>query len=155
MASSIPLLDDEEILVDARPAWSAFLRLFVLAGLLFLGGLLSGGSSGVLTGLVLAGLVVGYIVYRRYRVRYVVTDRRMVTVRGVSSTATNEVWMVDVVNLKSGSSFLEGLLGHGHIVVSRDIQSFGGLLGGMRFGGIENHEEVAQIIRERQNADKL
>ncbi|MXR51949.1 PH domain-containing protein [Halovenus sp. WSH3] len=143
------------MLIDARPAWSAYAYYFVLAAVLFLGGLAAGNQATVL-GIIAALAIVGYVWYKRRGIRYVVTDRRMMVVTGHSSKMTNEAWMVDIKNLKTGASFLERVLGHGHISVDSDITSAGfGRFSGMTFGGIDNHEQIAQIIRERQNSAKM
>ena len=153
--ASVPTLDDEEILIDARPAWSAYMWYFVVAGLILLAGLFSGGNAAI-GGLLVAAAIAGYVYYLRQKVRYVVTDQRMMIVRGITSKATNEAWMVDIVGLSTGASLLERLLGHGHISVSRQIGATGvGPFGGMTFGGIHKHEEIAQIVRERQQEEKL
>lgn len=153
--TSVPMLGDESVLIDARPAWSAYAYYFVLAAVLLIGGIAAGGSQ-TIGGVILAAIVVGYVWYKRRGIRYVVTDRRMMVVTGHSSKMTNEAWMVDIKNLKTGASFLERLLGHGHISVDSDITSSGfGRLSGMTFGGIDNHEQIAQIIRERQNNAKM
>lgn len=153
--ASVPTLDGEEVLIDARPAWSAYMWYFVAAGFVLLGGLFSGGNAAVV-GLLLAGAIGGYVYYLRQKVRYVVTDQRMMILRGITSKSTNEAWMVDIVGLSTGASLLERFLGHGHITVSRQIGPVGfGPFGGMTFGGIHNHEEIAQIVRERQREEKL
>lgn len=157
LSGSVPLLEGEEILIDARPAWSAYFRLILLAGLILVAGLLQGGTQGLALGLVVAAGIGGYIFYLRRRRRYVLTDRRMMVLTGITSVSTNEAWMVDINNLQTGASLLERLMGHGHISVSDDIHGtgVGFLSSGMKFGGIERHEEVAQVIREQQNGDKL
>jgi hypothetical protein len=153
--ASVPLLDGESILIDARPAWSAYAYYFLFAALILIGGLAAGGSQ-TIAAAVLAAIIVGYVWYKRRGIRYVVTDRRMMVVTGHSSRMTNEAWMVDIKNLKTGASFLERLLGHGHISVDSDITSSGfGRFTGMTFGGIDNHGQIAQIIRERQNNAKM
>lgn len=153
---SVPLLDGEEIVLDARPAWTAYFRLVILAAVVFLGGLVGiGGGEGIAVGFIGAGIIAGYIYYLRQKVRYVVTDRRMMVVRGLSSKATNEAWMVDIIGLQTGASLLERLLGHGHVKVMSQIGSNNlGFFAGLTFGGIKNHQEVAKIIRERQNEHK-
>jgi hypothetical protein len=152
---SVPALDDEEVLIDARPAWSAYMWYFVAAALVLLGGVGSGGNAAI-GGLLLAGIIVGYVYYLRQKVRYVVTNQRMMILRGITSKSTNEAWMVDIVGLSTGASLLERLLGHGHITVSRQIGATGiGPFGGMTFGGIHNHEDIAQIVRERQQEEKM
>jgi len=153
--ASVPLVADEQVLIDARPAWSAYAIQFLLAGLILLSGLIAGDDA-TIGAVLIAAVLVGYVVYQRRRVRYVVTDRRMMKVTGISSKATSEAWMVDIRGLQTGASFMERLLGHGHITVSADILSTGfGRFRGMTFGGISNYEEIATIIRKRQNATKM
>lgn len=148
-------MGDEEILIDARPAWSAYSIQLMLAGLIIIGGLVAGDEA-ILAGLIFGGLIIGYVFYQRRKLRYVVTDRRMMKVIGISSKTTSEAWMVDIRGLQTGASLIERLLGHGHITVSADILSTGfGRFRGMTFGGISNYEEVAHIIRERQNESKM
>ncbi|AQL44504.1 hypothetical protein BV210_07335 [Halorientalis sp. IM1011] len=153
----MPLMDGEEVLIDARPAWSAYSLQLLVAILAFVGGL-AAGDEAVIVGFLIAAAISGYVLYQRRKVRYVVTDRRMMKLTGISSKSTNEAWMLDVRGLKTGASLIERLLGHGHIVVSTDIMAsgFGRFrVSGMTFGGISNYEEVAAVIRERQNDQKM
>ncbi|WP_336325940.1 PH domain-containing protein [Halovenus sp. HT40] len=153
--ASVSLLDGEEVLIDARPAWSAYSLQLIVAGLIIIGGFVAGNEA-VIGGLLVGGVIVGYVFYQRRKLRYVVTDRRMMKVIGLSSKTTSEAWMVDIRGLQTGASLIERLLGHGHITVSADILSTGiGRFQGMTFGGISNYEQIAQIIRERQNASKM
>lgn len=152
---SVPLIGDEEVVVDARPAWSAYSLQLIIAAVVLLGGLAAGSEGAVVGGIIAAGIG-GYVYYQRQKTRYVVTDRRMMIVRGISSKSTNEAWMQDIRGLQTGASLIERLLGHGHIVVSAQIAPTGlSRFRGMRFGGIGNYEEVAQKVRERQNDVKM
>lgn len=150
------LLDGEEVLVDARPAWTNWLTSLVIGGLLVLFGLIGASqSSGALGLLVLGAAILGYVAYQRKKVRYVVTDRRVMVATGISSMSTNEAWMVDVRGMQTGATFVERLLGHGHISLSTSILGRGSLLSfanlnGMTLGGIANHQEIADTIRRRQ-----
>lgn len=154
--SSVPLLTGEALLVDARPAWSAYSRYIIVATLVVLSSLVTMEGAAVAGGLILAAIIAGYVWYLRTRVRYVVTDRRMMVVEGLSAKNTNEAWMVDIRGLKTGTSLLERLLGHGHITISSDITSGGlGRFSGLTFGGVANYEEIARTIRQRQNEAKM
>jgi len=159
--SGLPyIFEDEEVLIDARPAWTAWTLHLVVAGFFVLGGLLVDESGPQLAALVVAGALVAYVWYQRRKVRYLVTDKRIVVATGISSLATNEAWMVDVRGMQTGASFVERLLGHGHITVSTSILPrgsllpFGGTFQGMTLGGIGNFEEVADVIRQRQSETK-
>lgn len=152
---SLPLLDDEEIIIHARPAWSAFYKYFIIAGIVVLAGI-ANGIVGFLIGVIIAGAIGGYVFYLRQKLQYLVTDRRVMVIKGIASKDTTEAWMVDIEGLKTGSSLLERFLGHGHVKVSSQITSAGfGIFDGITFGGIDNHEEIAEIIRERQNEEKM
>jgi hypothetical protein len=176
MRESAPLLPEEEVLIDARPAWSAFAGQLVVAGLVIIFGLLASGNR--TTGnaplgiaVVIALGIVGYVFYQRRKVRYLITDKRVLVLTGISSETTNEAWMEDVRGMQTGASFLERILGHGHISISTEIiprtNSLPGLsllfaaipLPGfqgahMTLGGISDYEEVAQMIRMRQSERK-
>ncbi|AGB16505.1 putative membrane protein [Halovivax ruber XH-70] len=152
------LFDGEDVLIDARPAWTAWMVHLVVAIVAGLGGLLADESGMQLFGILIAAAIVGYVWFQRKKVRYLVTDRRILVVTGISSRSTNEAWMVDVRGMQTGASFMERLLGHGHITVSTDILSQGSLLAsrlnGMTLGGISNYEDVAAVIRKRQAQEK-
>lgn len=155
-ASAPFLFDGEDVLIDARPAWTAWTVQLILAGIFALGGLVASETPTRLLAFIIAIALVGYVWYQRQKVRYLVTDRRILVVTGLSSQATNEVWMVDVRGMQTGSSLIERLLGHGHITVSSSILSRGSLLSisgqlqGLTLGGIGNYQEVADVIRKRQ-----
>lgn len=159
--SGVPyLFEDEEVLIDARPAWTAWTLHLVIAALVAFGGLIADGSTTRLAGFAIAGALVAYVWYQRRKVRYLVTDKRIVVATGISSLATNEAWMIDVRGMQTGASFVERLLGHGHITVSTSILPrssllpFGGAFQGLTLGGIGNFEEVADVIRQRQSETK-
>lgn len=169
LRESSPLLPDEEVFVDARPAWSAYAGQLLLAGVIALVGILflsqDGGGAIFVLAVIVALLVVGNVFYQRRKVRYLVTDRRVLVLTGISSKATNEAWMEDVRGMQTGASFLERMLGHGHISISAEILPRSSFLFGvipinaihgsrMTLGGIRNYEEIAQAIRVRQSQRK-
>lgn len=174
LRESAPLLPEEDVLIDARPAWSAFAGQLLLAGVIIIFGLVLSGNA--VTGnaplgfaVIVALGIVGYVFYQRRKVRYLVTDRRVIVLTGISSRSTNEAWMEDVRGMQTGASFLERLLGHGHISISTDIIPRNSTLPGlglifsivpamqgaqMTLGGIKNYEDIAQRIRMRQSERK-
>lgn len=150
--ASIPLLEGEEVLIDERPAWSAWSIHLIVAGLVLLGSI---AVDQLLAGVIGAGLIVAYVWYQRSKVTYVVTDRRIVVVTGHSSKSTNETWMEDVRGMQTGASAIERLLGHGHITISHAILPTGfGRFKGLTLGGVPNYEEIATVIRTRQSERK-
>jgi len=150
------LLPNEEVLIDARPAWSAWTGTLVVAALILIASLFTGESAAVGLGVVISLALVGYVWYQRRKVRYLVTNARVMVVTGITSRKTNEAWLEDVKGMQTGASFIERLLGHGHILISREILPRGSFLighlrgQGMKLGGIGNYEEVAQVVRQRQ-----
>lgn len=155
--TTVPLIEGEELLIEERPAWSAWSRLLTLAGGLFLFGLLALMADGVATAMLwfVAVGIVAYVFFSRKRIRYVVTDRRIVKQVGLFGNYTYETWMEDIRGLSTGASFLEGVMGHGHISVSTNLLdhrgSFLNPLGvGMTLGGIPEQERIAGTIRRRQ-----
>lgn len=159
------LLPNEQIVVDERPAWTNWTLQLVLAGFLLLASLVSGSQEPALLvpGLVVTFLIVGYVWYRRRRIRYIVTDYRILVVTGITTQATNEAWLEDIKGMQTGASFFERLLGHGHITVSHDIlprksalPGLGLLLpfvrahAGLELGGVKDHQKIANLIRKRQ-----
>ena len=150
------LLDGEEILFDARPAWTAWFPKLAFAVLVVLLGLISGEPGVIALTIIIGVLIVGYVAYQRMKVRYLVTDRRIIVATGISSKATNETWMVDVRGMQTGASLLERVLGHGHISVSTSIMPRGALLSfanlqAMTLGGISNYQKIAETVRQRQS----
>ncbi|MFT4921675.1 MAG: hypothetical protein ACI8XM_000879 [Haloarculaceae archaeon] len=157
------LFSGEEVLIDARPAWTAWTAHLVFAGLIVLVGLFSRDQAALGITIIIALATVGYVWYQRRKVRYVVTDQRVMVITGITAKKTNEAWMEDVKGMQTGASFLERLLGHGHITLSRQILPRGSLLPtsllpgvapGMTLGGISNYEDIAATIRERQAEQK-
>ena len=154
----------EEVIIDARPAWSAWAGQLLIAGLVVLFGLISGEQAALGITVVIGLIILANVWYQRRKVRYVVTDQRILVLTGISSKKTNEAWLDDVKGMQTGASFIERFLGHGHITVSRDILPRGSALplstfipatgNGMTLGGIANYEQIASIIRERQAEQK-
>jgi hypothetical protein len=161
------LLPNEQVIVDERPAWTNWTLQLFLAGVVMLLGLVS--SAGVeagtpaVLGILIGLLIVGYVWYKRRRIRYLVTDYRILVVTGITTQATNEAWLEDIKGMQTGASFFERVLGHGHITVSHDIlprksalPGLGLLLPfaqphtGLELGGVKDYQKIANLIRKRQ-----
>lgn len=161
------LLPNEQVIVDERPAWTNWTLQLILAFVVMLAALaaasLAEAGGLAVPGLFVALLIVGYVWYRRRRIRYIVTDYRILVVTGITTQATNEAWLEDIKGMQTGASFFERLLGHGHITVSHDIlprksalPGLGLLLPfaqphtGLELGGVNDYQKVANLIRKRQ-----
>ncbi|MHC3436778.1 PH domain-containing protein [Natrialbaceae archaeon A-gly3] len=159
MPSDLPLLEDEDVLVDARPTWWNWITHAAVAGLIVLVGLVAAifgdGSWPAILGIGVGLVIAGYVWYRRNRIRYLVTDRRIVVVTGFSARKTTETWMEDVRGLQTSTTTFSRGRGYGTITVSHGVipQGFSRTTG-IRLSGVPNYEDVAETIRQRQSERK-
>ncbi|EMA38207.1 hypothetical protein C446_10170 [Halobiforma nitratireducens JCM 10879] len=153
----LPLLEDEEVIVDTRPTWWAWAVHLAIAGLFALLGVAIA-TQDLAVGffvLVLAAAVGGYAWYRRNRVRYLVTDRRIVVIAGFSTKTTSETWVEDVRGLRTKTTAFSRNQGYGTISVSHAISSGSfGWGNGLRLRGVPEFESVAAAIRRQQSRRK-
>lgn len=150
----LPLLEDEEILVDARPSWWSWTNHLAAAVLLAVSGF-PFGTQAAIGGIAIAIGIVCYVAARRSRVRYLVTDRRIVVISGFSVRKTNETWMEDIRGLQTRTTALGRRRGFGTITISHAVlpQGFSRVTG-LRLPGVPNCEAVADAIRQRQSERK-
>lgn len=166
------ILPDETVMLDTRPSWAAWTAWFLLAGFVALVGLvamlLAEESRLLMLALVVDLLIVGAVWYQRRRIRYVVTDKRMIVLTGVTSKSTNEAWLEDIRGMQTGASFFERLAGLGTITVSESIlprrtglplvSAFAGIVPlpgrGLTLSGIGDYQRVANMIRKYQSVRK-
>lgn len=130
----LPLLPDEEVLIDAKPTWCAWATHLGFAGVVAAAGLLLAFAEtavGIAT-VSVGAVVAGYVWYRRNRVRYLVTDRRTVVVSGFFSRTTTETWMEDVRGMQTSASRFERRQGYGTNTVSHGVIP----AGFVRIGGL-------------------
>lgn len=148
------LLEDEDLLVETRPTWWNWTPHAIGAGLLALVGLVLG-TEGAILGLVAGFAIAGYIWYRRSRVRYLVTDRRIIVSTGFSAKTTTETWMEDIRGLQMKTTAFGRQQGYGSITVSHGVipQGFSRTTG-IKLSGVPNHDDVATTIRQRQSSRK-
>ncbi|WP_049928609.1 PH domain-containing protein [Halopiger goleimassiliensis] len=157
VADGLPLLPDETVLVDAKPTWWVWAAHLTIAGLVGVGGLLSAFVDAIVAipALVFASLVGGYVWYRRNRVRYLVTDRRIVVITGYFGKTTTETWMEDVRGMQTSASRFERRQGYGTITISHGVIPTGFVrTRGLQLAGIPDYENVAAAIRQRQSERK-
>jgi uncharacterized membrane protein YdbT with pleckstrin-like domain len=107
---------------------------------------LIGGLAGdaPIAGIVITGIIFGYVVYSRSESRYIVTDERVKGKIGVISTTTMEYRIADLRSIGTSRSLFERLVGHGTI----ELQS--GAKNKLIWHGVPDHEQVANTIREKQ-----
>lgn len=155
-------LEGEEVLVDAQPTWWNWIGHAVvggLAGLVGVIGLAAGSTAAALLGFVTGLVIGGYIWYRRNRVRYLVTDRRIVVIAGFTARKTTETWMEDIRGLRTSTTAFSRDRGFGTIAVSHAVIPQGFTQGFSRtnalvLSGVPNYDGVANTIRQRQSERK-
>ncbi|OIB55594.1 PH domain-containing protein [Natrialba sp. SSL1] len=150
-------LDDETVLVDTRPTWWGWTGSLTLAGMFVgFGLLLSFVELAVgLLALVPGVLIAGYVWYQRTYQRYLVTDRRIIVVTGMTTRTTNETWVEDVSGLQTKTTSFSRSRGYGTITVSHTVTPSGfGMGGDLQLQGVPNYEQVAQTVRRRQSERK-
>lgn len=136
----LELFDDEEVLHDKTPSWAAFPRLL----------LISIASLVLLVGAV--GIV--YIWWIRRNTQYVVTTERIIHIGGSGGRRTREYRIEDVQYIESDQSFVGSVLGTGSVTVTGPgtVSALGGWAGGISnvvtLGGVADHHDVANTIRE-------
>ncbi|SEH13329.1 PH domain-containing protein [Natronorubrum sediminis] len=152
--TEMALLEDETVLVDAQPTWWAWAGHLVVAAVIALVGIVLGDGIAVLSVLVSVAIA-GYVWYRRSRVHYLITDRRIVVVAGFSARTTTETWMEDVRSMQTKASAFGRHQGYGTITVSHAVisQRFS-RTSGLRLPGVPEYEHVAETIRRRQSERK-
>ena len=155
---AITLLEGEEVLVDAQPTWwnwIAHAAVGGLAGLVGLAGIAGGSTATALLGLVTGLVIGGYVWYRRNRVRYLVTDRRIIVIAGFTARKTTETWMEDIRGLQTSTTAFSRGRGFGTIAVSHAVipQGFG-RTNALSISGVPNYDDVANTIRQRQSERK-
>jgi len=146
--SGITLLDGEYVLANEHPSWSSWAVSIIVGGGFALAALSAAaqGESGTAgTGIIVAGLILGYVYYSRSRSRYVVTTERIKKDVGLLRSSTGEVRITDIRSLNTGQSIFERLAGKGNVKI--DSGGSGGELG---INGVSDHEELAHKIREQQ-----
>jgi uncharacterized membrane protein YdbT with pleckstrin-like domain len=112
-----------------------------LAVLVLLGGV-SGDAAG--GGVVVAGLIFGYVVLSRMQSRYIVTDERVKMKKGLLSKTAREYRIPDLQSITTSQSIFERLLGHGSVEFrTADNTS-------VVWHGVPDYKDVSNTIREEQ-----
>ncbi|QRV16858.1 PH domain-containing protein [Haloterrigena salifodinae] len=154
----ISLLEGEEVLVDAQPTWWNWIGHAVgggLAGLIGVLGLAAGSAAAGVLGIVTGLVIAGYIWYRRNRVRYLVTDRRLVVIAGFTARTTSETWMEDIRGLQTSTTAFSRGRGFGTVTVSHAVIPQGlSRTSALSLSGVPNYADVANTIRQRQSERK-
>lgn len=140
----IDLLPDERVLVNEHPGWSVWWKHLLVAGVFALFGLSSGSADGIVSALLIGGVLVGYVYLARIQSRYIVTSERVKGKVGLISKKSREYRISDVESVSTEMSIMERLLSLGNIRFRTAAND------SMSWGGVPDHEQVARQIRERR-----
>ena len=148
--TGITLLDGEYVLENVLPSFSNWWKSLAIGALFALGALsaaVQGQFGGLITFIIVAALIFGYVYYSRSRSRYIVTNERIKKDVGLLRSSSGEVRISDIRSLNTHQGIIERLFSKGS--VSIDSGGAGGELG---INGVANYEELAHTIREQQQA---
>lgn len=137
----INLMQGESVLANRRPSWSLWWKQITLAVLVLLFGLAGDAAVG---GILVAGLVAGYVVLARMQSRYVVTDERVKAKVGLLSKATREYRIADLNSITTTQALHERMFGHGSITFRTASNDE------ITWHGVPEYEEVGNKVREAQ-----
>lgn len=137
----IALLEGESVLENRRLGWMVWWKHLGFAVLVLLFGLAGDAAAG---GIVVAGLILGYVVLARSKSRYVVTDERIKGKVGLLKKETMEYRIGDLRSLKTEQSLFERLFGHGTLVFESGANNR------LKWHGVPEYEQVANTVREQQ-----
>lgn len=141
----VSLLDGEIVLENTHPSYSNWSKVLALAVVVLLLGVLVGEAASIGGGIVLAGILVGYVYVARKQSRYVVTDQRVKQNIGLLSSSTNEVRHEDIRSVGTNAGVIEGLMGKGTITIDSASST-----GNFDIEGVSQYEDVANSIRQAQ-----
>lgn len=136
-------MENESVLQNRHPGWGLWWKHLSVAALVLLFSL-SGGIEGFFGGLVLAGVIVGYVAFARSQSRYIVTDERVKADIGFISSTTREFRISDIQGIDTRQSLFGSLLGIGDI----EVRTADGA--GIWWNGVPDHNDVAHTIRQHQ-----
>lgn len=147
----VSLLSNEVVYENRHPTWylPSWVGYMVLAFIILLVGLIAATAESIFGGIVIAGLIFGYVYYARKSSRYVVTNKRVIKKMGLFSKKTQEVTVQDIRNLQTSQSWGESWHDYGDIEISTTTSG-----GNVKLQAVPDVNQVAGVIRERQQAAK-
>lgn len=137
----IALLEGESVLENRRLGWMVWWKHLGFAALVLLFGLAGDAAAG---GIVVAGLIVGYVVLARSNSRYIVTDERIKGKVGLLKKMSMEYRISDIRSLETNRSLLERLFSHG------TLRFRAGTNNEIAWHGVPEYEQVANTVRQHQ-----
>lgn len=144
----ISVLTDEIVMENVHPSWTNWpitLGLAMLFGLVALMNIAQLELSNAVGSLIVVGLLVGYVYLARKRSRYVVTNQRVVSNVGLLRNSSDETRIKDIRSMATKQGLLERLFRKGSVKIDST-----GADGHLDITGVKNHEQFANVIRERQ-----
>lgn len=142
--AGIKTMEGEIVLENRHPGWGKWWKTLAAAGFLFLLTLGTGEISGIFFGLVLAGIIVGYVAFARSQSRYIVTDERVKMDLGFIRSRSREYRISDIQGIDTSQGILSRIFSMGDI----EVRTSDGTA--ITWWGVPDHEKVAKEIREQQ-----
>lgn len=133
-AEGVTLIEDEKVLHNMRPSWSAYANSLIGIALLSIPTL----------GFGLVFLIIPWL--KRKNSRYIITDNRVIQKSGILNSHSKDYRIEDIRQLQTGASWFEKMLGHGNI----QFASSAGATSLITFSGISDYQSVANTIRTQQ-----
>lgn len=143
-------LSGEIVLENRNPAyvnWWKSLAIGALFALTALGAAAGGDVSGLITSVVIAGLIGAYVYYSRKQSRYVVTDQRVLKQTGLIRSKSEETRVSDIKGISTNQGIIERIASTGTVQV--DSTAVGGLLA---IKGVSDYNGLARTIRDQQQS---
>jgi len=149
----VQLMQNEAVLEDVNPAWSAYVGSLLFGAVLLLGALAEAtvvdsqndASAAAVMGVVVFGVIFGYAFYRRSRTHYIVTDSRVIKRTGILlNSSTEEAGYEMITGVGVDASRFQSLFGNGTV----NVATSGGV-GTIELTGAPDAQEFANLIRER------
>lgn len=144
------LLEDEVVLATVHPSWAYWLKPMGLAGVLAFAAIvaMAVGDLGAAVGeLVAAGFFLAYVRLARSHSRYIVTNQRVKKTVGLLSTTTAETTISEIKALVTHQGLVDRFLDTGSVNI--DSAGADGFIG---IRGVPEHEALAELIRDQQQA---
>jgi hypothetical protein len=154
--AGVQLMQNEAVLEDVNPAWSAYVGSLLFGVLLLLAALAEAtfvdnqndAGATVIMGIVVFGVIFGYAAYRRYRTHYIVTDSRVIKRTGIMlNSSTEEAGYEMITGVGVDASRFQSLFGNGTV----NVATSGGV-GTIELAGAPGAQDLANLIRERHPA---
>lgn len=139
------LMDSENVIYQGRPSWLSYYDLYFFCAifvLLFLrSGSISGGIYTVVAAIALAAIF-------RARLRFTITDHRLIVRHGIVGKNTNEMKIGHIRNMRVQQNPVERLLGIGTVTIMSAADGGSAVV----FKGIRDPQRIKEMLNSLTTA---